>query len=53
MKNFLGIDKTPPVPERSFEAATKLICELPTDLQMERIPLEELSSLVENIHVKT
>ena len=53
MKNFLGIDKTPPVPERSFEAATKLIRELPTDLQMERIPLEELSSLVENIHVKT
>ena len=53
MKNFLGIDKTLPVPERSFEAATKLIRELPTDLQMERIPLEELSSLVENIHVKT
>ena len=53
MKNFLGVDKTPPVPERPFEAATKLIRELTADLQMERIPLEELSSLVENIHIKT
>ena len=27
--------------------------ELPTDLEMESIPLEKLSSLVEDIHVKT
>ena len=27
--------------------------ELPTDLEMESIPLEELSSLAEDIHVKT
>ena len=26
--------------------------ELPTDLEMESIPLEELSSLIEGIHVK-
>ena len=39
--------------ERSFKAATKLTRELPTDLKMESIPLEELSSLVEDIHVKT
>ena len=53
MKNFLGVDKTPPALARSFKAATKLNRELPTDLEMESIPLEELSSLVENIHVKT
>ena len=27
--------------------------ELPTDLEMESIPLEKLSSLIEGIHVKT
>ena len=53
MKNFLGIDTTPPSPERSVSAASKLKNELPTDLGMESIPLEELSSLAENIHVKT
>ena len=52
IENFLGIDKTPPALERSFKAATKLKGELPTDLEMESIPLEELSSLVENIYVK-
>ena len=39
--------------ERSFKAATKLRRELPTDIEMESIPLMELSSLVEDIHVKT
>ena len=34
-------------------AASKLKSELPTDLQMESIPLEELSSLTEKIHIKT
>ena len=53
MKNFLGIDKTPPALERSFKVATKLKTELPTDLEMESIPLKELSSLVEDIHIKT
>ena len=54
MKNFLGIDTTPPLLERSLKAATKLSRrELPTDLEMESIPLEELSSLVEDIHAKT
>ena len=42
MKNFLGIDRT-----------TKLSRELPTDLQMERIPLKDLLSLAEDIHIKT
>ena len=53
MKNFLGVDKTPPALERSFKAATKLNHELPTDLAMESIPLEELSSLAKDIHIKT
>ena len=38
--------------ERSICAASKLKSELPTDLTMESIPLMELSSLVEHIHVK-
>ena len=45
MKNFLGIDKTPPALEKLFKAATKLKPGLPTDLEMESIPLKELSSL--------
>ena len=53
MKTFLDIDKTPPVLEISVKAATKLKGELTTDLQMESIPLGELSSLAEEIHVKT
>ena len=36
-----------------INAATKLKVELPTDLQMESIPLKELSSLTEEIHIKT
>ena len=52
MKNILGIDKTPPTLERSLKAATKLKGDLPTYLEMESIPPEELSSLVEGIHTK-
>ena len=52
MKNFLVVDKAPPALERSFRAATKLDGEVPTDLEMESIPLEGLSSLLEDIHVK-
>ena len=44
-KFFLGI--------RSFKASTKLKRELPTDKEMETIPLTELSSLGEYIYVKT
>ena len=53
MKNFLGIDRTPSSLQRLLSAAIKLKTELPTDLEMENIPLKELSSLVEDIHVKT
>ena len=53
MKSVLSLDQTPSALERSFKAATKRRHELPTDIEMESIPLMELSSLVEDIHVKT
>ena len=53
MKSILSLDKTPSALERSINAASKLKSELPMDLQMESIPLKELSSLVEDIHIKT
>ena len=43
----------PPVLERSVKAATKLSRDLPTDLEVETIPLKDLSSSVEDIHIKT
>ena len=53
MKTVLSLDEAPPLLERSISAASKLKGELPTDLQMERIQLKELSSLVTDIHIKT
>ena len=53
IKIFLGIDKTLPALERSLKVATKLIRELPTDIEMESIPPEELSSLADGIHNET
>ena len=53
MKNLLGTEKIPPSLERLISAASKLKADLSTDLQMESIPLKELSSLVEKIHLKT
>ena len=53
MKSVLSLDETPSALEGSFKAATKLMRELPTDLEMESTPLEKLSSLVEDINVKT
>ena len=53
IKIFLGVDKTHPALERSVKAASKFKRELPTDLEMESIPLEELSTLVKDICIKT
>ena len=53
MKNILGVDETPPALERSFKAATKLKSELPTYIEMESIPVMELSTLAEDIYIKT
>ena len=52
MKSVLSLDEIPSALERSFQAGTKLMRELPTDIEMESIPLEGFSSLVEDIHVK-
>ena len=53
MESVLSLDETPSALERSLKAATKLKSSLPTDIEMESIPPEELSSLAEEIHVKT
>ena len=53
MKSVLNLDETPPALERSLNAATNLRCEFQTDIEMEKIPLMELSSQVEDFHVKT
>ena len=53
MKSVLRLDQTPSALERSINAASKLKREPPTDLQMESIPLKDLSPLAEDIHVKT
>ena len=50
MKSVLSLDETPSARGRTFKAATKLRCELPTDIEMESVPLMELSSLVEDIY---
>ena len=52
MKNVLGVD-IPSALERSVKAASKLSRDLPTDLEIEGKPLKELSSLVEDVHIKT
>ena len=39
--------------ERLLSAASKISRELPTDIEMESIPLTKLSSLVKDIHAKT
>ena len=53
IKSILILDETLSALERSFKAPTKLRCELPKDIETESIPLIKLSSLVEDIHVKT
>ena len=52
MKNFLGIEITPSLLERSISGATTLKAELPTDLQMESILLQVFSSLTEEFTLK-
>ena len=44
MKSILSLDETPSALERSFKAATNLMRELPTDLEIKSISLENLSS---------
>ena len=44
MKSVLSLDETPPALEKSFKVAAKLKAGLPPDLEIETIPLKELSS---------
>ena len=53
MKSVLSLDVKPSALERLIKATSNLKSDLPTDLQMESIPLKAFSSLVENIHIKT
>ena len=53
MKSVLSLNKAPSLLEGSFKSAANLKPELPTEIEMEGIPLMELSSLAEKIHGKT
>ena len=53
MKKFLNLEQTPPSIDRSIKAANLLKSEIPTQTDIETIPLFDLSSVVEEIHIKT
>ena len=52
MKRILLIEGDVPDLDQSFTAAKKLQEQLPTDLEMEDIPLQDLSTLAEQVHVQ-
>ena len=49
---MLGIDKAPLALELSLKSESELTREFPTDIEMESIPLMEISFLAEDIYVK-
>ena len=53
MKNFLNLEQTPPSIDRLIKAANLLKSEIPTQTDIENIPLFDLSSVVEDIRIKT
>ena len=53
MKNLLNLEQTPPSIDRSIKAANLLKSEIPTQTDIETIPLFDLSSVVEDIRIKT
>ena len=53
MKKFLNLEQTPPSTNRSIKAANLLKSEIPTQTDFETIPLFDLSSVVEDIGIKT
>ena len=53
MKSVLSLEEKPSALERLIKTTSNLKSDLPTDLQMESIPLKAFSSLVEKIHIKT
>ena len=52
MKSVLSLDETPSALERSVKTATKLSRDLPMDLEMDSIPLEDLLYLKDERHRK-
>ena len=53
MKNFLNLEQTPPSIDQSIKAAVLLKSEIPTQTDIETIPLFDLSFVVEDIRRKT
>ena len=53
MKKFLNLEQTPPSIDQSTKAANLLKSEIPTQTDIETIPLFDLSSVAEEIHIKT
>ena len=53
MKKFLNLEQRPPSIDRSIKAANLLKSEIPTQTDIENIPLFDLSSVVEDIRIKT
>ena len=53
MKKILNLEQTPLSIDRSIKAANLLKSEIPTQTDIETIPLFDLSSIVEDIHIKT
>ena len=53
MKNFLNLEQTPPSIDRSIKAANLLKSEIPSQTDLETIPLFDLSSAVEDLRIKT
>ena len=53
MKNVLNLEQTPPSIDRSIKAANLLKSEIPTQTDIENIPLFDLSSVVKDLRIKT
>ena len=53
MKKFLNLEQIPPSIDQSIKAANLLKSEIPTQTDIENIPLFDLSSIVEDIRIKT
>ena len=53
MKNFLNLEQSPPSIDRSIKAANLLKSDIPSQTDLENIPLFDLSYVVVDIRIKT
>ena len=53
MKSVWSLEETPSALERSFKVAAKLKHELSTYIELKSIAMDERSSLMEDIHVRS